>query len=302
MKIYTLLAALLLTAVSLAQNISGQAFYESKTTVDMDAFGGGNREMSEEMKKMIMQRMKSYLEKTYILTFNSKESIYKEEVKLETGQGGGPMAMMMGSFTPGAQYKNIETGNMVEENEFFGKEFLVTDSVASLDWKLEKESKQIGQYVAFKATAIKKVDPNDFSMARPRRGGRGDRDKKPKDEQPEKSAKKDSISDDPMDNIEVPKEVTVTAWYTPQVPVGHGPGEYAGLPGLILELNVYRTTLLCSKIVMNPKEADKIEAPTKGKEVTREEYRKIVKEKTDEMRENFRGRGGRGGRGGGRGM
>ena len=85
------------------------------------------------------------------------------------------------------------------------------------------------------------------------------------------------------------------------IPVKNGPGEYAGLPGLILELNAHRTTLLCSKIIMNPKEADKIEAPKKGKEVTREEYQKIVKEKTDEMRENFRGRGGRGGGRGGRG-
>ena len=53
---------------------------------------------------------------------------------------------------------------------------------------------------------------------------------------------------------------------------------------------------------MNPKEAEKIEPPKKGKEVTREEYIKIVKEKTDEIRENFRGRGGNGGggrRGGG---
>ncbi len=312
MKMYSILAALLFTAVSFAQNISGQAFYESKTTVDPDAFGGG-REMNEDMKKRVMEMMKSYLEKTYILTFNNKESIYKEEVKLEAGQSGGPFAMMMSSYTPGAQYKNIETKRMVEENEFFGKEFLVTDSVPSLDWKLEKESKQIGQYVAFKATAIKKVDPNDYSMARPKRDAKNGKDgedgKKGKNGilgtdgksgEPGKSADEVATkeeSDDPMDNIEVPKEVLVTAWYTPQVPVGQGPGEYSGLPGLILELNVYRTTLLCSKIVMNPKEADKIEAPTKGKEVTREEYRKIVKEKTDEMRENFRGRGGRGGRG-----
>jgi GLPGLI family protein len=94
----------------------------------------------------------------------------------------------------------------------------------------------------------------------------------------------------------VPKEILVTAWYTPQIPISNGPGEYAGLPGLILELNFYRTTILCSKIVMNPKESDEIKAPTKGKEVSREEYNKIVKEKTDELRGNFRRGGSRGGR------
>lgn len=294
-KYITFIICALISGSAFAQNISGQAFYESKTTVDMDSFGGG-REMSEDMKKQIAERMKSMLEKTYILTFNKDESIYKEQEKLEAGAGGG-FAMMMSSFTPGAQYKNLSTNTMIEENEFFGKQFLVTDTVANLEWQLEKESKQIGQYVAFKATAIKKIDPNDYRMARPRRGGpRGDRNND--EEKKDSEAKVDSTkSDDPMDQIEIPKEILVTAWYTPQVPVGHGPGEYAGLPGLILELNVYRTTLLCSKIVMNPKEAEKIEAPSKGKEVTREEYTKIVKEKTDEMRENFRNRGGRGGRG-----
>jgi len=289
MKPFSLIAIILFSCNSFAQNINGQAYYESKTTVDIDGFGGG--QMSEERKKMIAERMKGMLEKTFILTFSNTESIYKEEEKLGTGTTNPGFRMMMGSFTPGAQYKNLTSKELIEENEFFGKQFLVKDTLQTLKWELLKESKQIGQYIAFKATAIKKVNPNDFSMARPRRG-------RDRDEKTDAKEKTDSIrGDDPLDQIEIPKEVVVTAWYTPQVPVGHGPGEYAGLPGLILELSFHRTMLLCSKIVMNPKEADKIEAPTKGKEVSREEYTKIVKEKTEEMRENFRSR--RGGRRGG---
>jgi len=286
---YTLILLLFFSFTINAQNISGQAYYESKTTVDLDAFGG-NREMTEEMKKMIAERMKSMLEKTYILTFNKDESIYKEQEKLDATPMNPGFKMMMSSYTPGAQYKNLKSGQIVEENEFFGKQFLVTDSIKHLDWQITKESKTIGQYIAFKATAVKKVDPNDYSMARPKK----------KDEKENAEVKKDSTQpQDPMDMIEIPEEIEVTAWFTPQIPVGNGPGEYAGLPGLILELNVYRTTLLCSKIVMNPKEAEKIEPPKKGKEVTREEYVKIVKEKTDELRENFQNRGGNGRRGGG---
>ncbi len=287
MKKYISILILLFSFTINAQNISGQAYYESKTTVDMDAFGGG-REMSDEMKKAVAQMMKSALEKTYILTFNKEESIYKEEEKLDAGPINPGFKMMMSSYTPGAQYKNLKTGRVVEENEFFGKQFLVTDSIEKLDWQITKESKQIGQYIAFKATAMKKIDPNDFSMARPKK----------KDEKDNAEVKKDSTQpQDPMDMIEIPEEIEVTAWFTPQIPVSNGPGEYAGLPGLILELTAYRTTLLCSKIVMNPKDAEKIEPPTKGKEVTRAEYVKIVKEKTDELRENFRNGGGR--RGGG---
>jgi GLPGLI family protein len=287
MKRYLLLFAILFSIASNAQNISGQAFYESKTTVDLDAFDT-NQQLSEEMKKVIAQRMKSMLEKTYVLTFNKDESIYKEQEVLDATPINPGFKMMMSSYTPGPQYKNLKTGQLIEENEFFGKQFLIVDSIPKLEWTITKESKPIGQYVAFKATAIKKIDPNDFSMARPKK----------KEETEKTEQKKDSTAiEDPMDMIEIPEQMEVTAWFTPQVPVSNGPGEFGGLPGLILELNIYRTTLLCSKIVMNPKEAEKIEAPKKGTKVTREEYTKIVKEKTEELQENFRNSGGR--RGGG---
>ena len=282
MKKFTLLYLLLLiTGVTQAQTISGKAYYQSKTTVNPDDFG---RKMDEGMKQMIMERMKKMLEKTYILTFTNDESIYKEEEVLETGGSGRGMAMMMGSFTPGVQYKNVKKNELIEEREFFGKQFLIVDSIPKLNWKLEKESKQIGQYIAFKATALKPVDSSDLSMMRRRRP------------EPDQEKKKDSIQkeEDPINQIEVPKEILVTAWYTPQIPVSNGPGEYAGLPGLILELNVYRTTILCNKIVLNPKEVEEIKPPNKGKKVTRKEYNKIIGEKMKEMRENFRGR--RGGR------
>lgn len=276
MKKFSLICLLLISITAFSQSISGQAFYESKTTVDMDGFGG--QEMTEEMKKMVMESMKSMLEKTYILTFSGKESIYKEEEKLEAGMNPG-FRMMMSSFSAGAQYKNLDTKQMLEEREFFGKQFLVSDTIASLDWQLEKESKQIGQYVAFKATAVKKIDANDLSMARQK-----------KTEKKEGEAVNDSIDkNDPWSRIEIPTEVLVTAWYTPMIPVSNGPAEYTGLPGLILELNVHRTTILCSKIIMNPKEAEKIAPPTTGKKVTRQEFNLIVKEKTEEMRENFQG-------------
>ena len=293
MKSVTLLGIFLFSLCGIAQNISGKAYYESKTTVDMGNFGG--RQMSEDQKRQIADRMKSMLEKTYILTFNGNESIYKEEEKLEAGAGNRGFGMMMSSFSAGKQYKNLEANQILEEREFFGKQFLVNDTITNLQWTVGKESKQIGQYLAIKATAMKQVDPNDLSMARRRRNRDADNEEKKEGEEAVDSTKIDSTKteSDPFDEIEVPKEVMVTAWFTPQIPVKNGPGEYAGLPGLILEMNVDRTTILCSKIVLNPKEADKIEAPKTGKEVSRAEYNKIVKEKMDEMRENFRGRGGR---------
>ena len=81
----------------------------------------------------------------------------------------------------------------------------------------------------------------------------------------------------------------VEAWYTLQIPVRHGPAEYWGLPGLILEVSAGNTTMLCSKIVMNSKEDLKIEAPDKGKEINKEDYQATITEKMQEMRNN-RGR------------
>lgn len=274
-----------LSIVVQAQDFQGKATYQSKTTMDMSGFGG--REMSEAQKKMMQDRMKSFLEKTYELSFNRFESIYKEQEKLEApGQGGG--FRMMGSFTAGPQYKNVKDQQLLQEQEFFGKKFLINDSLPKLKWTMSSETKQIGQYMCFKATAIKSVDEMDFRSMR--RRNRDDDEKKESEKEADTTKAKN-----PMDEIEVPKEIEVVAWYTPQIPVNQGPGEYWGLPGLILEVNADRTTILCSKIVLNPEEKEDIKKPTKGQEVSRDEYNKIMKDKMEEMREMYGGN-----RGGGR--
>lgn len=277
---------ILICNTGIAQDFQGVATYQSKTTIDLDGFGG--RQMSEEQKKQIEERMKSMFEKTYKLTFNKSESIYKEEEKLETPGAGGGMRFggFMASFTGGPQYKNVKENQLLQEQEFFGKQFLVKDSLPKLEWKMETETKQIGQYMCFKATAIKKVSDTDFMNFRRR-------ERPSEEEKKEGEVAKDSTKTvNPMDEIEIPKEIEVTAWYTPQIPVNQGPDEYWGLPGLILEINAGRTTILCSKIVINPQEKEEIQILNKGKEVSRQEYNDIVKQKVEEMRENFGGRNG----------
>ncbi|WP_250434958.1 GLPGLI family protein [Hanstruepera flava] len=280
---------LLITLFSFAQkDFQGKAYYQTKTTMDLDNWGG--RQLSEQQKKQIQERMKSFLEKQYILTFTQSESMYKEDEKLEAPGGGGRGFGMMSSFTGGAQYKNIKEKQMLQDQEFFGKQFLVKDSLPELKWEMGTETKQIGQYMCFKATAVKKVDEFDWSNMRRK-------EKKEDDEKKQDSTDTAEKSDDPMSEIEVPETITVTAWYTPQIPVNNGPGEYWGLPGLILEVSAGRTTMLCSKIVLNPDEKDEIKKPSKGKEVTRAEYNQIVKDKMAEMREMYGGRNRGGGRG-----
>ncbi|WP_456437250.1 GLPGLI family protein [Psychroserpens sp.] len=293
-RICTVFFTLVTTVISAQQDFQGQAIYQTKTTVDISGFGGG--QMSDQRKKQIAERMKSMLEKTYVLNFNRSESTYKEEEKLAApGSGSSHWGGMMSSFIDGPQYKNVKENVILQEQEFFGKQFLVKDSLPKLEWKLGSETKKIGQYTCFKATTTKPVDEMDFMNMR--RKGRNNNDDKKEDEKKEGEETADSTKtefDNPLDELEVPKFVIVTAWYTPQIPVSTGPGEYHGLPGLILEVQADRTVMLCTKIVMNPQDKKEIKKPDTGEIVTREEYNTIMKEKIEEMREMYGGRGGKG--------
>lgn len=288
-KFYVIIILFFISLNLSGQDFQGQAVYQTKTTLDMSSWGDRANQMSEQQKKNMAERMKSMLEKTYVLNFNKSESTYREEEKLGApGSGSSRWGGMMSSFTGGPQYKNVKESLVLQEQEFFGKQFLVRDSLPKLEWKLGSETKQIGQYMCFKATATKPVDEMDFmSMRRRNRGA----DEKKEGEETADSTKKES--DDPFDELEVPKFVIVTAWYTPQIPVSTGPGEYQGLPGLILEVTADKTVMLCTKIVINPQEKDAIDKPEKGEVVTREEYNQIMKDKIAEMREMYGGRGGR---------
>ncbi len=58
------------------QNFQGKAYYSSKTSVDISRLNN-NRNISEDMKKRIAERLKKQNQKNYTLTFNKVESIFK---------------------------------------------------------------------------------------------------------------------------------------------------------------------------------------------------------------------------------
>ncbi|KPM33251.1 Ribonuclease Z [Croceitalea dokdonensis DOKDO 023] len=255
-----------------AQEFQGQATYMSKSTMELGRWGA---RMSEAQKKQVMARMKNRLEKTFTLNFNKEASFFYEEDKLDAMSGA--TDSWGKNFARGDQYKNVKDNQLVQSQEFYGKQFLVKDKLQEIEWKMGKESKQIGQYLCFKATAsvpTLELTWYDFSWSNLRQ-----------------SQPKDSIGPDGNPVVVAP-EVQMTdieAWYTPQIPVSHGPGEYWGLPGLILEVSAGNTTMLCTKITMNPKGKLKLEAPDKGKEITKMAYQETITGKMKEMRD-MRGR------------
>ena len=297
-KVVLLFFTLLFATNIQAQDFQGQAYYFSKTTMDMSRWNRGGK-MSEAQKKQMEARMKPWLEKTYILTFNKEESIFKEDEKLEGGPGGRAPSVWGSSFSAGLQYKNIKEKVFLQDQEFFGKQFLITEQMAPFAWKMGSETKKIGQYTCYKATTMRPSSELNFTSTNNR--GKEKKNEKSKEESVSEASKVKVAGatvavaqNDKEKEVEEEKQemVEVVAWYSPMIPVSQGPTEYWGLPGLILEISAGNTTMLCSKIVMNPEEKITIKRPTKGEVVTKKQYNEIITGKMQEMRDN-RGRGSR---------
>ena len=281
------LVTLLFSLTISSQDFQGQAFYKTQTAMD---FGSWGDRMSAEQKKAMKERMKPFLEPVYILTFDKTKSIYKQEETLDApgGGGGGRGWGRMMSSSGGPVFKDISSKKSLESREFMGKKFLISNDQDRIKWVLEKEQKMIGNYLCFKATAQLKKPKTMTSAWR-----NAEKDSNQTKENDAKQEDKDGESDkkvEKLDEVVVNAEVeTITAWYTPQIPVSHGPAEYGGLPGLILELTTGSTVMLCTKVVMNPEKRIEISAPTKGESVTRNEFDNIVEVKVKEMRDMWRG-------------
>ncbi|NNF03110.1 MAG: GLPGLI family protein [Rhodothermales bacterium] len=84
----------------------------------------------------------------------------------------------------------------------------------------------------------------------------------------------------------------VEAWFTPQIPLPIGPDEYGGLPGAILVLTVDEGRQTYKATAVDLDAVPEIEQPEDGREVTEEEFEKIVEEKMEEMRAQTGGRRG----------
>lgn len=86
------------------------------------------------------------------------------------------------------------------------------------------------------------------------------------------------------------EEDTVSAWFTPQIPVSNGPAAYGQLPGMILEIskNSEQFVVTATKVITDAPEG-KISVPSKGKKVTQDKFDAVKKEKMEEMKKMYGG-------------
>lgn len=258
--------ALMISSMLMAQDFTGIATYKTQRKVNVQL----DSTVSDAMQEQIQAMLKKQFQQEYTLEFNKNEGVYKRVEKLDEGNsvsGGGMQIVIAGAANNNVRYTNLAENRMAYRNEMFGKIFLIKDSLEQREWNLTKETKNIGEYACFKATYEGTRTVSTMTT--------GDEEES-----------EETTTEQPY---------TLTVWYTPQIPVGLGPGEYNGLPGLILEANDGEETILCSKVVLNPQDGVDLEEPDNGKEVTSAEFREIMDAKMKEMNEQFQSDGRRNG-------
>lgn len=257
MRLVTIIYLFVFSFLS-AQEFNGIATYRtsSKMKMSMDS-----TKVSTDEQKALNEMIVKSMQKEYELHFNKTESIYKQIESLDINDGTQEIEVIgLGSGTEGGLYKNIKKLDLVENKDLFGKLFLIKDKLEKYDWKLEEETRQIGDYLCYKAVTTFK------------------------------SVKMIKVINE--DGVEVEKEkeiiTKISAWYTPEIPISNGPASYWGLPGLILEVDNGRLSMICTKVIINPQDKIKIDKPKKGKVVNTQEYKKIYLDKIKEMQEMYK--------------
>ena len=258
LKKTSVLASFLLSTLIYSQDFQGVATYKSHRKLDIKM-----ENENAEMNKQIQDQLSKQFQREYTLTFNREESLYKQNEELDKpnpiASSGIQIKVQEGSDI---LYKNMKENRFSNQTEIFGKQFLIKDSLPNRKWELLNETKNIGKYTCYKATFKEEYTTQTL---------------------------------DETNALEtVTKERTTAAWYTPQIPINIGPQDFQGLPGLILEINDGDLTLVCTKIVLNSMAVLEIKEPTKGKEVTQDEFDKIMNKKSEEMMERMQSRRGDG--------
>lgn len=254
-RIIILIALFIINSIR-AQDFQGVVTYKTDRKLDMKL---DSTQLNSDMQRQIQEMMRKQFQKEFTLRFNKTESLYKEEKSLGVSQPAGMQVVMIGGGESDELYKNVKEERFSSQRELMGKTFLVKDQLKAIDWKLENETKKIGNYTCYKATA---------KIMRPNIGRNFDED--------------ENIESEPEE-----LEINVTAWYTPEIPISNGPESYWGLPGLILETNDGQQMILCNKIVLNTKKKIEINEPTKGKVITSSKFESIMEKKMKEMRDRM---------------
>lgn len=245
----------------IGQQFSGVATYQSSTQLELSV---DSTALSPQEMQMLRQQLMKKMQKSYRLKFNAKESLWEQIESVESGpasaSSNGMEIMISNGNSKDKIYRNLVEGLSRNSQEMMGKRFLIIDSLPKYNWKISNETKQIGDYNCLKAIYTKISEAKKFTTG--------------------------------MEEMEIFQDTTeVEVWFTMDIPVSHGPVQYFGLPGLILELKANGRHFICSQVSLNYKGDEKIKVPDQGRKVTLDEFKAISEEKMKEMMQRYQGKG-----------
>jgi GLPGLI family protein len=195
------------------------------------------------------------------LFFNGQESMYKTLIEDEEEQqyGGGGVRIMMRQQN-NELYINPGTEKILSKQEFFGKEYLIEDTLKMSPWKFGTETKTIMGYVCKQAfyTTTEEVPAMRVSGSGP----------------------------PTTERQKVTREIT--AWYTDQIRSSLGPERFGTLPGTVLavDINNGERVIVASKVDLRSLKKNELKVPEKGQKISQAEFRKLVDEQMQKMRAN----------------
>lgn len=255
MKKMALIAAVAFSLLAQAQTKEGRVVYERTVQMPTRTFGNLPPDVQAQLPKSRTMQ--------YELLFTPEHSLWQYLPNVAnddqgTFAGGGVVIRMAGGANE-STYVDFTKGSRIDQRELFEKSYVVTDTVARVQWKLSDETKPILTFTAHKAVGTSVV-------SRPRV----------------------TVENGEMKREMVTDTVPVVAWYTTDVPVPTGPDFQGQLPGLILEMDINKGQNITTAIEFAPKvAANKIKEPNDGKRMTAAEFSKEREKLMEEMRKNM---------------
>lgn len=191
-----------------------------------------------------------------------EEDAQSDETAFNEG-GGVRMVFRM----PGSNdivFHNVADSKRIEQRELADKNYIITDSIRKMSWKVTGETKTILGHNCMKATTQRTQPGMRMTM------DNGE-------------AKRETVID----------TLNIVAWFASDMPGSFGPDIYQGqLPGTILEIDVNNGRSSFKAVEISPKvDVAKVKEPTKGKKATPDEF---AKEREKMMQDMMQNRGGPG--------
>ncbi|WP_139958756.1 GLPGLI family protein [Flavicella sediminum] len=224
-----------------SQGLKGKITYQATTNnaINLERIKNDTSIATERSRKVYIELAKNATPMNFHLVFNEQEAIFKPKYDRIARRRMGTLMNYIGGMSKAHLlfYDRFDSKNVLAQSKHFNKIIIAYDAI---DWKFTQETKMIGGYKCYKATAIITKE---------------------------------------QDHVRKNYSKPIVAWYTLDIPVHFGIRNFKGLPGLTMELHIDTgegyLKYQAIKIELNTSEEIKIEK-FKGKQITEDAYIKFM--------------------------